>query len=103
MIDFIKKGMLASLGAAVITKEKTEAALNDLVEKGKISRDEAKVASEKIVEEGRKEFDRFKEEAAKRMSELLHKSNLVTREQYEALEARVQKLEAELASRKNDA
>ncbi len=101
MIDLLKKGMLAGLGATVTTKEKVESLLNDLVEKGKLSRDDAKHTADKIIEESRKEFDDVKDELNKRFVELLHKGNVVTQDQMASLEARVKALETAL-SHKSD-
>ncbi len=42
--------MLAGVGAAVLTKEKVEEALGELVDKGKISANEAKETARKISE-----------------------------------------------------
>ena len=99
MIDLLKKGMLAGLGATITTKETVESILGDLVEKGKLSRDEAKQTADKIVEESRKEFDDVKEELNKRVVEMLNKGNVVTQDQLAELSARVEKLEASLAEK----
>ena len=56
MIDVIKKAILAGVGAAALTKEKTEEALSDLVEKGKLSANDAKEAAKKIADDGKHEF-----------------------------------------------
>jgi polyhydroxyalkanoate synthesis regulator phasin len=50
LIEMIRKSLLASLGAAVVTKEKVEAATQRLVEDGKISRDEAEKLANELVE-----------------------------------------------------
>lgn len=93
MIDLLKKGMLIGIGATVTTKDKVESVLNDLVEKGKLSSDEARDTADKIVEESRKEFEGVREELNKRFVDLLNQGNIVTQDQLKALEARVQLLE----------
>lgn len=100
MIDLIKKGMLAGLGATVTTKEKLDSVLDDLVKRGKISREEAEQTAGKIVDESRKEYGELKTEMQSRINEMFQKNNLVTRDQLEALEARVSALE-EALSRKD--
>jgi len=52
MIDTIKKTLLAGVGAAVVTKDKVEAALEDFVKQGKVSSGEARAMAEKIAAEG---------------------------------------------------
>jgi polyhydroxyalkanoate synthesis regulator phasin len=52
MLDMIRKGILAGLGFAYITKEKVMEATRELVEKGKLSRDEAETLANELVDEG---------------------------------------------------
>lgn len=93
MIDLIKKGFMAGIGATVVTKEAIESALNDLVEKGKISAADAKETADKIAEEGKKEFENTREDLNSMFNELLKRANLVTQEQFLELETRIAALE----------
>lgn len=96
MLDLMKKTMLAGVGMAVVTKDKVLESLDELVEAGRMSKDEAAAMSEKIVEEGRVETEKAKVEANKLFNEMLHRANLVTKDQYDALAARVTALEGRL-------
>jgi polyhydroxyalkanoate synthesis regulator phasin len=96
MMDLVKKTMLAGIGVAVVTKDKVLESLDELVEKGRLSKDEAVAMSDKIVEEGRAETEKAKVEASKLFSEMLHRANVVTKDQYDALSARVTALEGRL-------
>jgi polyhydroxyalkanoate synthesis regulator phasin len=58
MIETIKKTLLAGLGAAVVTKDKVQESLEDLVKQGKITAADAGAIAEKIAGEGRKEFEK---------------------------------------------
>lgn len=93
MIDLIKKTMLAGVGAAVVTKESAQKALDELVEKGKISSQEAQDMAGKIVEQGREEFEKTRDDFSRLFDEALSKANVATRKDLEALEARVTALE----------
>ncbi len=93
MIDLIKKTMLAGVGATVVTKEKVEAVLHEYVEKGKISTTEAKNLTERIVADGKHEYEQARRDLAQRFQELLKKSNFATREELNALEKRLAALE----------
>lgn len=97
MIDFVKNTLLAGLGATVVTAEKVESVLQELVEKGKISAEESKTASRRIIDEGRKEFERSQNKLNMAFNELLEKSPVVFRKDFEALEKRVELLEKEIA------
>ena len=96
MIDIIKKTMLAGVGLAVVTKDKVLESLEELVEKGKLTQEEAAEMSDKILQEGKDQTEKAKTEAGKLFTEMLQRANLVTRDQYEALEARVTELEGRL-------
>ncbi|MGB0369810.1 MAG: phasin family protein [Opitutales bacterium] len=96
MIDLVKKTMMAGVGLAVVTKEKVEESLEELVEKGKISQEEASNLSDKIVEDGKAQAEKAKGELEGIFTAMLQKANLVTKDQYEALEARVTDLEGRL-------
>jgi polyhydroxyalkanoate synthesis regulator phasin len=96
MIDLVKKTMLASVGLAVVTKDKVLESLDELVEKGKLSQEEAAAMSDKIVEEGKAETEKAKVEASKLFNDMLHRANVVTKDQYDALAQRVTELEGRL-------
>ena len=96
MIDLVKKTMLAGVGLAVVTKDKILESLNEYVEKGKITQEEAAAMSDKIVDEGRKETKKAKAEASKLFNEMLHRANVVTKDQYDELASRVPTLEGKL-------
>jgi len=96
--DFIKKGMLAGVGAAVVSKETAEKALNELVEKGKISTSEAREMADKIVDQGREEYEKSRDEMQNWFEEMLHRGNVASQKDFVALEARVAALEAKLAA-----
>jgi polyhydroxyalkanoate synthesis regulator phasin len=88
--------MLAGLGLAVVTKDKILESLHELVEKGNLSKEEATAMSEKIVAAGAAETEKAKVEASHLFNQLLHRANVVTKDQYDALAARVTDLEGRL-------
>ncbi|MBC2593977.1 hypothetical protein H5P28_06850 [Ruficoccus amylovorans] len=93
MIDLIKKGMLAAVGAAVVTKEQAEGLLNEFVDKGKITAGEAQEMASKIADSGKAEFEKAKKQINARIDEMLQGGVIVTRVEIEALEKRVAALE----------
>lgn len=94
MIETIKKTLLAGVGAAVITKEKVQDALDDYVRQGKIKADDARIIAEKIAERGRREFDELSQQASAKAAELFNKHDTSVTARLAALEARVAALEA---------
>ncbi|MBK8475814.1 MAG: hypothetical protein IPL39_05740 [Opitutaceae bacterium] len=93
MIDLIKKTVLAGIGATVVTKEKIEAALQDLVKQGKVSTDEAKTLAAKLAEDGRKEWETTSHDLGERIRDLLAKADYARKSEVAQLERRVQLLE----------
>jgi len=61
MLDLIRKGMLAGLGIAYITKEKVMEATRELVEKGKLSRAEAEALANDLIDEGGRQRQEIEE------------------------------------------
>lgn len=96
MIDLIRKTVLAGVGAAVLTKEKVEASLSDLVEKGRISADEAKATAEKIADDGKREFENVSKEVQKSVSDLLEQVGIGKKDKVDDLEERLLALEIEV-------
>jgi len=93
MIDVIKRTLLAGIGAAVVTKEKVEAALGEFVQQGKVSSQEAREMAEKIAEQGRREFETMSHELSEKLRERFMSEDERTRQRFAALEARVAALE----------
>jgi polyhydroxyalkanoate synthesis regulator phasin len=97
MIDLLKKTLLAGVGAAVVTKEKVEATLQDLVRQGKVSAADARVMAEKIAEQGRHEFDDMSAQLHAKLKEWLARNDEVTQKRLAALEERIRVLEEKRA------
>lgn len=97
MIDVIKKTLLAGVGAAVITKEKAEAALGDFVRQGKLTSSDARIMAEKIADQGRREFDELAQTLGGKLKAILDRNEADTAARLAALENRVLVLENRLA------
>lgn len=97
MIDAIKKVMLAGVGAAAISTEKAEKALNELVEKGKLSATDAKDAARKLADDGKQEFEDASKSLESRFDSMLAKLGRGQAERIESLETKLTAVEARLA------
>lgn len=94
MIDTVKKALLAGVGAAVVTKDKIEHALDEFVRQGKVSADEARAMAERIAADGRKEFEQVSDTLGAKVDDLLARSEKNTLARIATLEERVRLLEA---------
>ena len=97
MIDLLKKTLLAGVGAAVVTKDKIEASLDEFVRQGKVNAADARIMADKIAEQGRKEFDDLANDLNNRIAAMFDRNNSETRVRIAALEERVRILEARLS------
>jgi polyhydroxyalkanoate synthesis regulator phasin len=93
MFTLLKKVMLAGVGAAVISKEKAEAALEDLVREGRISAADAKVVARELADKGRREFATVRREVEERLRQLSARTDAETKARIAALESRIAELE----------
>ena len=93
MIDALKRTLYAGLGATVVTAEKIETALQELVEKGKLSAEDAKETASKISEESKKEFEEAQSSLKSLFEELLEKAPVAWKRDLEAINARLDALE----------
>lgn len=98
MIDIIKKTLLAGVGAAVITKDKVEAALDEFVKQGKVSSQEARQMADKIATDGRREFETLSQQLNDMIRDRFTRNDQKFQARIDALEARVTALEQENAA-----
>lgn len=99
MLELFKKTIFAGIGAAVTTKERVEAMLQEMVEQGKLTRDEAERMAEKIAADGKEEFERTKREINENLSKMFRREKLVKEDEFRKLELRVSILEEKEAAR----
>ncbi len=96
VIEMIKKSLLASLGAAVVTKEKVEEATKRWVDEGKISRDEAEKLAQDLVESGKHQWEDIQEKVAETVRKGLDSFDIGSKKEFQELKARVENLEERL-------
>lgn len=100
MINAIKKTLLAGIGAAVITKEKVEAGLDELVSQGKLSTADARALARKLARDGRREFDTLSDDLGEKLHDLAVKSAREGQVRLRRLEARLRKFEQQEKARR---
>lgn len=97
MIDELKNLLLAGIGSAAYTYEKAAKLVDELVAKGKITIDEGKELSQELKrnfkDKTEKTSDKVKPITKEDMKELLSEMNFATKNEFEELKARLDKLE----------
>ncbi len=99
MLEQVKKGVLAALGAIVFTEEKLEEVIRDMVRGGQLTRDQGAKVFQELVTRGEK----AQGDLGKATSDVAHKIakwQPVMRGDFEALTARVEALERRLGAEK---
>ncbi|ABZ85043.1 hypothetical protein HM1_2495 [Heliomicrobium modesticaldum Ice1] len=99
MLDIVRKALLAGLGAVTLTKERAEVIVEELVKKGEMSKEEAAKIIEELLEKSKEQREVVSETIKSEFSRLRNDFGLVTRKEYEALEARIAAIEEKLGIR----
>ncbi|HLR03109.1 MAG TPA: hypothetical protein VK111_10250 [Virgibacillus sp.] len=96
MSDFLRKGFLLGLGAAVSGKEKLEAKLSDLVERNELTKEQARTVMDNFIEKGALKKAEWKETQQGKTQDIASDLGVATEEEVEALKARITELESKL-------
>lgn len=99
MFDLIKQAMFTGLGLASLTKEKLEELGQDLSRHAKLSQEQATEFQAELTKRAQQAKSELETEIDKRVEQILHRLKLVRMEEYQALAARVERLERDLTSR----
>jgi len=102
MNEYLKKGFLLGLGAAVSGKEKLEQKLNDLVSRNELSREEAKTVMQNFVEKGEMKTDEWNVKQQEQAQKVAKDLGLATKEDINELQARMTQLEDKLVDKDQD-
>jgi polyhydroxyalkanoate synthesis regulator phasin len=98
MMNSIRRALLAGVGAALITKEKAEETLNDFVQQGRLTAQDAKVMARRLAEDGRREFKSVRGEVEGKLLDLTQRAGAEAQARIAALEARVAELQKQQAA-----
>lgn len=96
MMNDLKKILLAGLGSAAYTYEKASNLVEEFVEKGKLTMEEGKELSEELKRDLKHKEDKYKPISKQDMTALINELNLATKEDIEAINARISILEERL-------
>ncbi|MBI5207200.1 MAG: hypothetical protein HY934_05350 [Candidatus Firestonebacteria bacterium] len=92
-MDFIKKMMSAGLGAMIMTEEKINETIDELVKKGELSEKDGKSVLKDIMDRMEENKKFIEDKITEQFEKLFKKANIVTTEDFEKLEKRIEKLE----------
>ncbi len=93
MLSFLKEMVVTGLGALVLTKEKIEDLVDELVKEGKVSRDEAEDLVDSMVNKAKKERKSLENKIRKEVDNSISKTGLSQKKEVEELNQQLNKLE----------
>ncbi|BFT72540.1 phasin family protein [Paenibacillus sp. P36] len=96
MNDLIKNAVSLGLGITIVTKEKLETYVKELVVKGEVAPEESKALVAKLIKKGEEQQDALKEIVRVQLQKLLVDLHLATEEDIKRLEQRIDQMEHKL-------
>ncbi|WP_434749064.1 phasin family protein [Paenibacillus amylolyticus] len=100
MSDLFKKAFSLGLGLTVVSKEKIEKTVDDLVKRGELAPGESKALIERLMERGDEEQGQLKRIIQEQVKRVLQEVGVASESDVTALEQRVAVLEKKLAELK---
>ncbi len=98
MLEFIRKGIFAGIGAVVLTKEKIQEMTRMLVEEGKISTDEGEKLADDLVKSGERQWEEINAKLQESMKKWGENVEMVRKKEFQEMKARVEALEQRVAA-----
>jgi polyhydroxyalkanoate synthesis regulator phasin len=98
VMDIFEKAFLLGVGAFSLTKDKVDETVNDLVERGRISRDEGRTLVEEMGDRGEKERSAFTGFIRDEMRKAFERADLATKQDIARLEAEIAVLRAQVVT-----
>ncbi|AEF17453.1 MULTISPECIES: phasin family protein [Thermoanaerobacterium] len=92
----LKEMFLAGLGAVSLTKDKIEEIAQELVKRGELTAEDKNNFINSALNSVNKQKQVIKEKAYENIQQMAKEANLVTREEYDLLLARIAELESKL-------
>ena len=96
MSDYLKKGFLLGLGAAISGKEKLDQKLKELVDKNELTQEQAKTVMKNFIEKGEMKKDEWNTKQFEKSKKMADEYGIATKEDINELRARITELEDKL-------
>ncbi len=93
MLELIHRILYTGIGMAALTEQKAREIVDDLVEKGEVSAQEGKKLAQDLMDKAKHHRDEFKQSVTEEVGKIIEKSQLISRQEFEDLQARVAQLE----------
>jgi polyhydroxyalkanoate synthesis regulator phasin len=97
MLELLKKGLMAGIGAVVLTTEKVQEAVRKLVEEGKITTEEGENLVQELVKSGERQWEEMSTKLSDTSKKWSEGAELIKRKEFEELKARVESMDQRLS------
>ncbi|MDP4096147.1 phasin family protein [Paenibacillus sp. P96] len=97
MSDLFKKAISLGWGLTVVSKEKVERAVDDLVKRGELAPTESKALVDRLIGRGEEEQAQFKTMIREQVAKMLKELDVPNENDMAALEQRIALLEKQVA------
>jgi polyhydroxyalkanoate synthesis regulator phasin len=97
MLDFIRKATLAGIGALTLTEERARKLVDELVEQGRMSREEGEAIVKDMAARVESSTSEWESRLRDMVQEVFRKMDLVPRKDLAALEEQVRLMEKRVA------
>ena len=84
------------LGVMVMTKEKAEEVVNELVKKGEVGQDEGKELIHELIEKGEKSKKEVEDQIEKMVKDVVEKLDISAKKEIEELKSEIEELKEKL-------
>jgi polyhydroxyalkanoate synthesis regulator phasin len=96
MLEEIKKALFSGFGAIFLTREKAEAAIGNLVEDAKITREEAQEFLDELFSIGTRQWSEMEASLSRVIRDTLDNMDIASKKDLHGLKSKVGKLEKRL-------
>lgn len=96
MQDLLKKAISLGLGALLVSKDKIEEVVNELVKKGELGQEEGKNLVSELIEKGETSMHELETKIEKIVNGVMEKLNLPTRKELNELKSEIEQLKEKL-------
>lgn len=96
--DLLKRWTVAGLGLFVLTKEKVDELVSDLVKQGQVQKEDARELAENLLKQADAQRREVVGLVEQQVGRLIKNAGFVTNDELQALKDRVQQLEERLAA-----
>ncbi len=96
MQDLLKNALSLGLGALLVSKDKIEEVVNELVKKGELGQEDGKKLINEMVEKGEASVNEVEAKIEKIVKGVAEKLNLPTRKELDELKSEIEQLKEKL-------